>query len=140
MSASPSCLPRSKFGILHIAEPMLACPRTAPSGMCAHPCPRAFDGAACCDRNVYLALNQESPWSANESSMSLGAAMAGTPRSSAGAAFPGGSGSVNEEAATRNDAAFHAYLWATMEKHPLQCQQDWCVVRLCPPVCAMPLV
>lgn len=36
--------------------------------------------------------------------------------------------SMGDDAAIRKDAAFQAYLWAMMDKHPTVCRKDWCVM------------
>ena len=30
-----------------------------------------------------------------------------------------------DDIGARNDAAFHAYLWAMVQKHPRECRRDW---------------
>eukprot|EP00903_Cladosiphon_okamuranus_P019892 g18284.t1 len=39
--------------------------------------------------------------------------------------------SADDDSGTRNDAAFHAYLWAIMRKHPRECRRDWKVIQRC---------
>lgn len=74
-------------------------------------------------RNVHCALHdeQEKPWSSVE-----------PPTPSARGAKANSSTyvkqSMGEDAVIRKDAAFQAYLWAMMDRHPTVCRKDWCVV------------
>lgn len=82
-------------------------------------------------RNVHHALHQECPWGTTAAAAPAGI---GNPHATPGV----DSGSTHQnphhhaagdEIGIRNDAAFHAYLWATMERHPRECRKDWCVAR-----------
>ncbi|CAM9352115.1 unnamed protein product [Scytosiphon promiscuus] len=88
-------------------------------------CADAFPGIR--PWNVHHALQQEQerPWTASQPA---------TPVQQGG----GGAGSgrhhsfvTGDDNGTRNDAAFHAYLWAMMQKHPRECRKDWKVVQRC---------
>lgn len=72
------------------------------------------------NRNVHHALHQASPWGVAEPSTPVHAA---TPTTSTQGRYQYPTG--DNDIGARYDAAFHAYLWATMQKHPFTCFRDW---------------
>ncbi|CAM9702470.1 unnamed protein product, partial [Ectocarpus fasciculatus] len=95
----------------------------------AEMCADAFPGVR--PWNVHHALhqNQDKPWttSTSEPVTPVEGGSARYQASPAGAGVAGSDG----DGGTRSDAAFHAYLWAVLRKHPGECRGDWKVIQRC---------
>ncbi|CAM9469136.1 unnamed protein product [Ectocarpus sp. 13 AM-2016] len=95
----------------------------------AEMCADAFPGVR--PWNVHHALHrdQDKPWTTSEPVTPVEGGSAGyhTHAPPAGAGVAGGDG----DGGTRTDAAFHAYLWAVLRKHPGECRGDWKVIQRC---------
>lgn len=81
-------------------------------------------------RNVHHALHQEQEkgWTASEPTTPVPVQQqqqqGGSSSSSSTRKHPYPAG---DDGGTRNDAAFHAYLWAMMQRRPKECRRDWYV-------------
>ncbi|CAB1101944.1 unnamed protein product [Ectocarpus sp. CCAP 1310/34] len=95
----------------------------------AEMCADAFPGVR--PWNVHHALHrdQDKPWTTSEpvTPVEGGSARYQTHAPPAGAGVARGDG----DGGTRTDAAFHAYLWAVLRKHPGECRGDWKVIQRC---------